>query len=69
MITPEQLRAARALIGWSQATLAEKSGVGIATIKNFELGDRDTRQGTAEKWRVALEQAGIEFIAGGVRKI
>lgn len=64
MITVAQLRAARALIGWSQPELAEHSGVGIATIRRME-GARGLPKTTAENvWKVqrALEDAGIIFI-------
>jgi transcriptional regulator with XRE-family HTH domain len=62
MVIPAQLRAARALIGWSREDLANKSGVGAGTIKDFEINDSDPKQGTVQKWRRALEQAGVEFI-------
>jgi transcriptional regulator with XRE-family HTH domain len=64
VITVAQLRAARALIGWSQPELAEHSGVGIATIRRME-GARGLPKTTAENvWKVqrALEDAGIIFI-------
>lgn len=64
MITVAQLRAARALIGWSQAELAEHSGVGIATIRRME-GARGLPKTSAENvWKVqsALEEAGVIFI-------
>ena len=63
MITVAQLRAARALIGWSQPELAERSGVGIATIRRME-GARGLPKTTAENvWKVqqALEDAGVVF--------
>lgn len=37
-MTPEQCRAARALLDWPQQRLAEESGIGNATIRNFEAG-------------------------------
>ena len=40
MITPEQSRAARALINWSQSTLASASNLGLSTIRDFEKGRR-----------------------------
>ncbi len=64
MITVAQLRAARALIGWSQPELAERSGVGIATVRRME-GARGLPKTTAENvWKVqqALEDAGVVFI-------
>jgi predicted transcriptional regulator len=62
MLTPSQLRAARALVGWSRKDLAMKSGVGAPTIKDFELNGSDPRQGTVQKMQRALEAAGVQFI-------
>ena len=61
MLTPAQLRAARALLGWSRDDLAERSGVFANTISNFEHGLSDPKQGTILKWRRALAAAGVEF--------
>jgi len=61
MILPAQLRAARALVGWSREALAKASGVHAPTIRDFELEKTDPKQGTVQKWRRALEQAGVEF--------
>jgi len=61
MMKPAQLRAARALLGWSREDLAEASGVGAGTIKDFEVEKSDPKQGTVNKWRRALEAAGVEF--------
>jgi transcriptional regulator with XRE-family HTH domain len=60
-----QLRAARALLSWSQERLAEASGVSLATIKRLEPGEGilATKVETMEKLRRALESAGVEFIA------
>ena len=62
MITPAQLRAARALVGWSRETLAEKPGVSAQTVTGFELLGADSRIFTLQKIRRALETAGIRFI-------
>ena len=62
MMSPSQLRAARALVGWSRETLAKKAGSSMPTIRDFELQGSDPKQGTVQKWRRALEQAGVEFI-------
>ena len=62
MLTPSQHRAARALVGWSREDLAKKSGVGSATVKDFELSGSDPKMGTVQKWRRALEAAGVHFI-------
>jgi transcriptional regulator with XRE-family HTH domain len=62
MLVAAQLRAARALVGWSRMELAKKSGVSINTIQDFEIGGSDPKQGTIQKWRRALEAAGVEMI-------
>lgn len=66
MLYVEQIRAARALLGWNQVTLAENSGVGISTIKRIETGTGLLRSSTSSAWRIqtALEKAGIIFIDG-----
>jgi transcriptional regulator with XRE-family HTH domain len=69
MITAEQCRAARALLDWGQAELAEKSGVGIVTIRQLEAGGHDARRATLQVIKNAFELAGVEFIdenGGGV---
>ncbi|WP_165219561.1 helix-turn-helix transcriptional regulator [Affinirhizobium pseudoryzae] len=67
MITAAQIRAARALLDWKQTALAEASGVSEMSVKNLERGKNDPRVSTLEAIRNALEAAGVEFIAGGVR--
>jgi predicted transcriptional regulator len=62
VLTPEQLRAARALVGWSREALAEKAGVPAITTKQFENGDTDPRLSTLHKWRRSLEAAGVRFL-------
>ena len=64
MISAEQIRAARALLGMSADSLATRAGVGLATIKRFEAseGSPPSRGGTLRNVQAALERAGIEFI-------
>jgi transcriptional regulator with XRE-family HTH domain len=62
MLTPAQLRMARAALDWSRETLADNSGTGAETIKNFELRGSDPKQGTIQKWRRALQAAGVMFL-------
>jgi transcriptional regulator with XRE-family HTH domain len=62
MITPEQCRAARALLGWTQDNLAEAAHVGVVTIRNFEMQRTMPRHATLVVIRQTLEQAGIIFI-------
>lgn len=65
MLTPAQIRAARALLNWSQLELATASGVAIQSIKNIETGKTDPRLSTATALVHALEAAGIIFLADG----
>jgi transcriptional regulator with XRE-family HTH domain len=60
----EQLRAARALLGWSQTQLAEKAGLSLPTVKRVET-DRGPKVSAAARQalQTALESGGVEFIA------
>jgi transcriptional regulator with XRE-family HTH domain len=64
LVTTRQIKAARALLGWSQADLAEKSGVSEPTIARLETveGELGGRELTAGKIRAAIVAAGIEFL-------
>ena len=67
---PTQCRAARALLNWTQAELAEKAAVAKQTLTDFERGARQPYPRTLADIRAALERAGIEFTNGdspGVR--
>ena len=63
-ITTRQLKAARALLAWSQADLAKRSGVSEPTIARLESfdGELGGREETTRKIRQAIERAGVEFI-------
>ena len=64
VINSEQLRAARQLVRLTAEDLAKASGVGVATIRRFELmtGVPSGNARTVEALQKALEKAGIEFI-------
>ena len=62
MMTPAQVRAARALIDWSQQRLADVSNIGVATICNFEGGKSAAQNATLDVLRLVLEAGGVEFI-------
>jgi len=62
MITGSQIRAARALLGWSQQDLADKAVLSETAVLKLETERADTRTSTIVKVRKALEDAGIEFI-------
>ncbi|CAN7292137.1 transcriptional regulator [Neorhizobium sp. LjRoot104] len=61
MITPEQCRAARALLDWTQGDLAERSLLSAVSIRAFEKGG-DMRESNRRLLRMTLESAGIVFI-------
>jgi predicted transcriptional regulator len=65
MITAGQIRAARALIGWTQVDLAKASGVSEISIKNIERGATDPRASTLEAFQRAFEKAGVVFLEPG----
>jgi len=58
-----QIRAARALLGWSQDQLARRAGVGLATLQRIEQNKGIVKGNfsTVLKIQKALEQAGIHF--------
>ena len=63
MITIEQLRAARALLGWSQTDLARHAGLSVPTVKRLEGGFGPNVSDEARvKMQKTLERAGINFI-------
>jgi len=69
-VTPDQIRAARALLRLEQAELAQRAHVSVVTIRRLEGTDGSERVTpvTLEGVRQVLEQAGAEFIPDGVRR-
>lgn len=68
MITPSQLRAARALLGIDQRQLAELSSLSVPTIQRMEASSSGVIRGNVDslmKLVAALDAAGIELIAEG----
>lgn len=64
MITAEQIRAARAALGWTAEELANSAGIVRRTIVAIEGGRGlpSANVRTLQKIKLALEAAGIEFI-------
>jgi transcriptional regulator with XRE-family HTH domain len=65
-LTPEQVKAARELLGWTAAKLAGRVGVSEKTLLAFEAGEQAPPRSTPlyPDWvRAKLESAGVEFIA------
>jgi ribosome-binding protein aMBF1 (putative translation factor) len=61
-MSPEQSRAARGWLGWSQTELAKRASVSLSTVRDFEMGHRTPIPVTIASLRRAIESAGIEFI-------
>ena len=63
-ITAEQIKAARAAIGVTIKSIADSTGIGLATLKRYEAssGVPASRKGHLETLRIYFEAAGIEFI-------
>ncbi|MBI3418967.1 MAG: helix-turn-helix transcriptional regulator [Proteobacteria bacterium] len=65
MIESRQIRAARALLNWSQNDLAEASGIAVSSIKNVENDITVARRDTLADIQNALEKGGVEFTSDG----
>ncbi len=60
-ILPSQVRAARALLDWSQDVLANMSKVSISTVRDFESDRRDPAPENVAAMRDAFVKAGVRF--------
>lgn len=72
VISGRHIRAARGLLGWTQAELARRSRVGLGTVRRMEDfdGPVGARTDTLRSVIGILERAGVEFLNGdapGVR--
>ncbi len=65
MITAEQIKAGRALVGWSQPQLVAASGVSLPTIVRMEssVGPGRSSASNVDAVRQALEKAGVAFLS------
>ena len=63
MISAEQIKASRALLGWSAAELAKRSNVGATTLRRYEMvgGVPSANLSVLLKLKSTLENAGIQF--------
>jgi transcriptional regulator with XRE-family HTH domain len=66
MITAKQSRMARVALNWTTSDLAQKAGVGRATVARLELGNA-VAEDSAAKVQAALEAAGAAFGDDGNR--
>lgn len=61
VLTGDQCRAARLVLGLSQEALGKAAGTETATVRHLEDGTRSTTFPSRARLRSALEAAGIEF--------
>lgn len=61
MMTPNQSRAARSLLGWNQEKLAQRAKLAKRTVAAFESGE-NTRNESVAAMRAAFDKAGITFV-------
>jgi len=66
-----QITAARELLHWTKADLAERARINRRTVSNVETGKHVPNPNTLHSIRRAFEAAGIEFVEGspGVRLV
>ena len=71
MVTAEQIKAARALLRMEQEELAKRADVSVTTIRRLEAakGEYAVAGETAEGVQMVLQEAGVEFIHDGVRRV
>ncbi|KQW62673.1 MULTISPECIES: helix-turn-helix transcriptional regulator [unclassified Ensifer] len=68
MLQANQIRAARALLSWSQGQLVEKTGLSLTTIRRMEddkIGPERSSAGNVASVMKVLEDAGILFLETG----
>jgi transcriptional regulator with XRE-family HTH domain len=64
MITGEQVRAARKLLGWSQLDLTYRAHIPETSLSRFEKSGRPPAEKRLEAIKQTIEAAGVEFIDG-----
>jgi ribosome-binding protein aMBF1 (putative translation factor) len=61
-MSPEQSRAARGWLGWSQTELAKRASVSLSTVRDFETGHRTPIANNVSALRRAVEEAGVNLL-------
>ena len=69
MISSRQIKAARMLLGWKGQDLADKSGVGITTLRRYEAQDGipNANKFVIKAIKTCLEDAGVVFSGDPVK--
>ena len=58
-LLPEQCRAARGLLDWTQEQLAERAGIARSTVRDFECRRHELHRATEQLMINALREAGV----------
>ena len=61
-MSPDQCRAARGLLRWTQPRLADASGIGLSTLNRFEKETRPPKEKVVRRLQATLEEVGVEFL-------
>jgi transcriptional regulator with XRE-family HTH domain len=65
MVTSRQIRAGRALLGWTQTMLADRALVAINTVRAIEQDRPYPKEDTVQAVEHALRKAGVVFLSEG----
>jgi DNA-binding XRE family transcriptional regulator len=68
-MSPEQVTAARKLLGWTKSELAARARINRRTVINVEAGKHAPSAHTNRVLQSTFESAGVEFIAGEQPKL
>jgi transcriptional regulator with XRE-family HTH domain len=62
MLTPEQSRAARGWLDWSQQDLADRAHVSLSTVRDFEKGRRSPIANNLDALQRAINAGGVQMV-------
>lgn len=60
-----QIKAARALLSWSQSDLCRVAGISRATLNDLENDSGDPRRSSTDKVEAAFANNGVIFLSDG----
>ncbi len=64
LLVPAQVRAARALLNWSQDDLRTQADIALSSVRDFENEKRTSEGQVAAAMLRALQEAGVKFVTG-----
>ena len=62
VLSPQQSRAARGWLGWSQDELAQQANVALRTVASFERGEQIPRPNNLHAIKRVFEGAGVRLL-------